>query len=71
MILDFICAISLLSGYILTGNEKRIGWLFSLIGNCGYIYILSDSNYKGLLVLSVLMAVVCIYNFFKWKSKKE
>ena len=67
MILDFVSAISLLIGYILTGNKLKIGWVFSLLGNIGYIYILRNSEYSGLIILSVLMSIMCIYNFFKWK----
>lgn len=67
MILDFLSAIFLLIGYTLTGNKLKIGWAFSLLGNIGYIYILRNSEYKGLVILSVLMSIMCIYNFFKWK----
>lgn len=71
MILDFISAISLLIGYILTGKRLKIGWIFSLFGNLGYIYILRNSEYKGLIILSVLMSGICIYNFIKWKSNNN
>ena len=65
--IDYISAILLFSGYILTGAKKKFEWLFSCAGNLGYIYILKDTEYKGLLILSVLMTLVCIYNFVKWK----
>lgn len=68
--IDYLSAISLLIGYILTGKRNRIGWIFSLLGNLGYIYILSSSEYKGLFILSVLMAIICVYNFVKWSINK-
>ncbi len=65
--IDYISAILLFSGYILTGAKKKYGWLLSCAGNIGYIYILRDTEYQGLMALSVLMTSVCIYNFIKWK----
>ena len=65
--IDYISAVSLLTGYILTGCKNKIGWIFSLVGNFGYIYILMDSQYKGLLILSILMSIICVYNFIRWK----
>lgn len=64
---DILSSIAILVGYILTGNRKRIGWIFSLLGNIGYIIILRDTELKGLIIVSIIMSLICIYNFFKWK----
>ena len=66
--IDYLSAILLLVGYYLTGKRNRIGWIFSLLGNFGYIYILFNTPFKGLFILSILMSLICIYNFYKWKN---
>lgn len=75
--IDLISALFLFIGYILTGNKNKIGWIFSLIGNLGYVFILYTSEFKGLFYLSILMSIICIYNFIIWnyavhrKTKKK
>jgi len=64
--IDYLSAISLLIGYYLTGKRNKIGWIFSLLGNIGYIYILFNTPFIGLFILSCFMSLMCIYNFYKW-----
>lgn len=45
--IDYLSAISLLTGYYLTGKRNKIGWIFSLLGNLGYIYILFNTQYNN------------------------
>lgn len=67
--IDYLSAIMLIVGYILIGKRIIYGWIFSTIGNIGYVYILVDTEFKGLLLLSITMALLCVYNFLIWTKK--
>jgi hypothetical protein len=68
--IDYLSALLLLSGYIITGTKNRWGWILSALGNIGYIYLMLGTEFKGMLTLSVIMFVVCINNFIKWGKMK-
>lgn len=67
--IDYISAGLLIIGYIITGKKNKWGWLFAAFGNLGYIFVAIKINLYGMMVLSIIMLCISIYNFIKWHKE--
>lgn len=67
--MDYISSIFLILGLILTGKKNKWGWILSILGSLGYLYLLFDTKFYGMIILNVIMAGLGIYNFIKWNKK--
>ena len=66
MLLDYMSGSLLIIGYILVGKKIKEGWLLSMFGNIGYLYVGMIKGLYGVAILSFVMGGVAIYNYFKW-----
>lgn len=70
--MDYISSLFIIIGLILIGKQNKLGWILSILGSLGYIYIAIEAKIYGMFLLNVVMVVIGIINFIKWKrySKK-
>ena len=64
--MDYLAGILTLLGYYFIGIKKWYGWIFSLISNGVWIYIGVNSHLAGLILISIIMLIISLYNAIKW-----
>ncbi len=71
MIFDYIAASSLITGYVLIGKKKKLGWLFSCAGNMLYIGVSIITGLYGMGMLSTVMTIITLINYDKWSNENK
>jgi nicotinamide riboside transporter PnuC len=69
--MDYISSLFIIAGLVMIGKQNKYGWITSIIGSLGYIYVSIEAKLYGMLLLNVVMAVIGIINFIKWNKKEQ
>ena len=67
--MDYISSLFIIIGMVLLGKQNCYGWILSIIGSLGYIYIAIMTEIYGMLLLNIVMIIIGVINFIKWKNK--
>jgi nicotinamide riboside transporter PnuC len=67
--IDYVAGGLELTGLFALGNKKRYGFLLSLVGNAGWIYVAFATKLYGLLLVVIPAMILNIRNYRKWQRE--
>ena len=67
--IDIIGGILTFIGVSAIGFKKRIGWVFSILGQLCYIYVGYEKILIGLIILNIALTIMSIRNYHAWGKK--
>lgn len=64
--MDWVAAICILTQTYLVGQEKKVGWIFGIIGGLVYLVVALQNKLYGIVFLETIFVSLSVYNFIKW-----